>query len=564
MTRLGKEYDVIVVGAGINGVAAAAYLQKAGLNVAVFERRHEAGTHCCTEETMHPGVRVSVCANQMMTLSSPAYEELELERFGLELLTSSEWCDFHAVNRTKKAVFRHQYDARKQYEAWKSISEKDAEMYRKQVNYLAPYFQELLELLVYSPITIDRFIRVAGIISKIPGMPPGWLGLSGHQLVQEWYKDESIRAGCYASAYTAGVLGLEQKGLPVPLYSTLLNPSWIAGFTARGGPHNLAHALTRCFCHYGGSYFPNCPVEKIIIENREAKGVVLSKSAVYPEAEIRATKAVVSNLSCHPTFIDLVGLDKLPSWAVKGVKAYDYDSTILFDSHFALKEPLDWKGFPPECNTTMTFFCGLEGEDDMMRARADLFDAQPHRAPDPPIICGFSMTPTLADPTQAPPGQHTLMTWSCVPYDLDKPGGALAWDDIREEYGQKVEDLLNEYAPNLKKAKIARYDHTPLDYYRRNPSCRMGSSVSGSVLQKLRLSCNVPFPDCNAPRSPIGKLYLSNCGLSTTQLQDGYIAADAVARDLGVREQDWWVVKPMEPGVRWLKRRGITPRWSVD
>jgi len=556
-----REYDVIVIGAGINGMAAGAYLQKAGLNVAIFERRHEAGAHCCTEETMHPGVKVSTCANMMFTLNSPAYEELELERFGLEMLWASEWAWFHAINKTKKALFLHQYDARKQYKAWKSISEKDAELYRKQMNYLAPHIPTFLEIMSYYPVTSQRLGRMFEVVEKMPGMPSDWLDMWGWEIVQEMYKDESIRAGMYGKGQIEGVHSLWDKGMP-PLHMYIY-PVLFSGSTTRGGPHNLTHALNRCFCHYGGSYFPNCPVEKIFVENGEAKGVVLSKSAVYPEAEIRADKAVVSNLSPHPTFYDLVGLDKLPPWAEEGLNEFSYDGLSLFDSHFVLSEPLDWKGFPTECNTTIGFCCGMEDEDDMKRARAELWDAQPHRVPDPPILCGYCCTPTLADPTQAPPGQHVLMTWSCVPYDMDKPGGALAWDDIREEYGQKVEDLLSEYAPNLKKAKIARYDHSPLDYFRRNPSAKMGSSVSGSNL--LGQMLNGAFPGCGVPRTPIGKLYLSNSGVpNSTRLEGGYKAADAAARDLGVREQDWWVVNPIDPGVRWLERRGITPHWTVD
>ena len=69
----------------------------------------------------------------------------------------------------------------------------------------------------------------------------------------------------------------------------------------------------------GGRLFSGCPVNEIIMEGDEAKGVVLSKHAVFPEAEVRARRAVVSNLSCHPTFRGLIGEDKLPSWVKAGV-----------------------------------------------------------------------------------------------------------------------------------------------------------------------------------------------------------------------------------------------------
>ena len=559
MAVLNKEYDVIVAGGGVNGLACACYLQKSGLKVAVFERRAECGAHCCTEELMHPGVKVNLCATLMATLSSPAYEELELERFGLEMLTSSEWGMFHPINRTKKAVLMHSWDARKQYEALKRISERDAEVTRKMANYLAPYAVDMAESMFIAP-TPEKQMKMAEIMMGCPGLPPDWPNMTTFELIQEMYEDENIRAALYASTLVGGESMLWSKGRP-PL-GLATRGTMATLFTCRGGSHALTHALVRCLCQYGGSIFTSCPVTKIIIENGEAKGIVLSKDALYPEAEIRATKAVVSNLSCHPTFLDLVGEEKLPDWAVEGVKNYSYEDIILFTAYFALSEPLDWEGYPPEVNTAFSFNFGMEGESDVLRLRDDL---KAHRAPDPPIVCGLSSLLTLADPTQAPPGEHALLTWPNVPYDLDELGGPQAWDDIREEYGDKVEDLLAEYVPNFKRAKIDRYCETPLGYYRRNPSAIMGSAVSGAAIES-QAGENCPFPGCGAPRSPIGKLYLSNASspYNTTALNGGYRAADVLAQDLGVREQDWWTVKPVEPALRWYSRKGITPRWSVD
>ena len=52
---LKREYDAIVIGAGIQGLCLAAYLQRSGLEVAIFERRHEEGGAICTRETTAPG-----------------------------------------------------------------------------------------------------------------------------------------------------------------------------------------------------------------------------------------------------------------------------------------------------------------------------------------------------------------------------------------------------------------------------------------------------------------------------------------------------------------------------
>ena len=125
MGELKREYDLIVIGGGINGLTAAAYLQKAGLEVAVFERRDEVGTHCATEEVGMPGIKYNLHACGLATLASPAYTELELERFGLEMLTVSEWAYFHPF-LDGTAILFHQCDANAQYDAWKEINAQTA------------------------------------------------------------------------------------------------------------------------------------------------------------------------------------------------------------------------------------------------------------------------------------------------------------------------------------------------------------------------------------------------------------------------------------------------------
>jgi len=562
MAELEKEYDVIVIGGGVNGLTCAAYLQKAGLKVALFERREEVGTHCVTEEVMEPGVRVNIHATFIVAHMGAAMEDLELDKFGYEPVTSSEWAYLHPF-KDGTAGLLHIADARKTYEAWKRLNERDAEQYRRIMNYLGPLWPEIMRLAIWEPASPATLLQAAEIISKCPGIPPDWLDMTGLELADLLFEDDRIKATILTPSTEGGISPwYREGGNMAPIFGL---GSFFFRWHCRGGSHALPHALARCFLHHGGKLFQGCPVEKIIVDRGEAKGVVLSKHAVYPEAEVKATKAVVSDLTAYPTFIQLVGPDKLPPEATAGAMAYNYNGQILFVNYWILKEPPQWVAAEkfPEGSRAFGFNFGVEGPQDLVRLHNDMITGH---LPDPPIGSGGCCQGyVFADPTQAPPGYYTLMTWCDVPFDLRRYGGPHKWDDIREEYGDKVEDLLAEYMPNLKRAKVARYIHTPLDTYRRNPSAIKGTWSGGDTCP-TQFWHNRPFAGCGAPRTPIAKLYISNsiwphCG---TWLGSGHAAAKVVAEDVGVGKQEWWVHKPLGAYPQMVRKYGLEYHPTVD
>ena len=565
-------YDVIVIGGGINGLCAAGYMAKCGLSVAVFEARSEVGTNCDTEEVMMPGVKCNLHASGLVPWMGPPYDELELERFGLEMITG-HWGYFKPF-KDGTALIQHNFDFEKTCQSIALINKKDADTFRKMGVYMEDKIIELWHELFYVPPNAKSFARVAEIISGCPGVPPNWSDLTGYHMADLLFESDKVKCflfdGMIEVAMDPWIKAIGSMGVVLFVFTGVGFP-W--GSTARGGSHLLPHSLYRSLLHYGGEVYQSCPVTKIIVENNEAKGIVLGEEAAYSGRKIMATRAVISDLTPVPTFKWLVGEENLSPEVNMAVSMYDYEGQVLFTNYWVLNEPLQFKAYdwigknvdPSFEKEAYIFNFGMEDPADYSRlmhcvARGEL--------PDPPIVCGACCLYTNLDPTQAPPGMHTLMTWADVPYNIRRWGdrklnGPESWDDVREEYGDRVEDLLAEYAPNIKTARVQRYIHTPLDITRRNQS-QLSGTWSGGPCWIHQFYHNRPFPGCGAPRTPIKKLYITEVNMARgTYLTQGYTTAVAVAEDLGVRDQPWWKVRALEPYIAWWKRNGHTWRLKL-
>ncbi|MDY6862562.1 MAG: FAD-dependent oxidoreductase, partial [Thermodesulfobacteriota bacterium] len=88
-----NDYDVVIIGGGHNGLTCGCYLAKSGQKVGVFERRHNIGGGCCTEEMTLPGFKHNLHSFIHGGLhSGPVYKDLELEKYGSRyLFPETQW-----------------------------------------------------------------------------------------------------------------------------------------------------------------------------------------------------------------------------------------------------------------------------------------------------------------------------------------------------------------------------------------------------------------------------------------------------------------------------------------
>ncbi len=562
-----SNYDVIVIGGGVNGLAAGAYLQKAGLRTAIFERRDESGTFCSTEEVLHPGVKLNMHASLLMPHYGPAFVDLELERFGLELLAppGSKYGYFYPFLDGDAVLFSRR-DVRETYEAWQRVSPRDAETLRKITAFFGPAAPMMAHASYVTPQSDESFLEFLTAQREIPVLPKDWMWLTGFQFVDALFESDKIKLAVLSYAGTAGmdVIASRLSG-PLTILNFLIMFTANGGYTARGGSHDLVHSLVRCFVHYGGKIFYNCPVERVIIEGGVATGVALASHATYPDAEFTASKAVLSDVSAKPTFQKLVGEEHLPLAARVALQRFDYRGSTLFTNYYVMGERPNFACAAkfPEANETFVYNFGAET---MTDAEMLVSSCMVRDAPlDPPIVWGAAFNYCIADATQAPPGQYTVLTWAIVPYELRAMGGPQKWDDLREPYADKVEEVLVKYLPNLKTSKIARYVNTPHDYMRRNPHCGGNMHPSGSVCEAQMWSWK-PFAGCNAPRTPVDRFYICQSGGTSnyTNLGAGTLAANVIMDDLGQGKPDWWRAVAFEGAAELIRREGTTQRFTVD
>ena len=95
----GSMFDVVIIGAGHNGLVTACYLAKAKWKVLVLERRYLVGGACVTEENTFPGYKVSTCAYVNSLFSPTIVKDLNMPKYGFELLE-------HAIHGCESTVDR--------------------------------------------------------------------------------------------------------------------------------------------------------------------------------------------------------------------------------------------------------------------------------------------------------------------------------------------------------------------------------------------------------------------------------------------------------------------------
>jgi phytoene dehydrogenase-like protein len=529
-----SEFDVVIIGGGPNGLIAGAYLAKAGLSVAVCERRFEAGGGLATEENLYPCYSSNPhVLYHMMIDYMPAIQDFSLDgpaltwikpncQTGMVFEDGSSIMLNRMVNDTKDSISKYSF--------------KDAITFGKVIREWRTIVDDIIGPATYIPPMAPIDITMAMQRTKV-GQQMLELGeKSALQLITETFEHEKVRT---LLLYAACMWGLDPRetglGFMVPLMlDRAVNKNY-----CYGGSHKFGSALAREVVKNGGLVLEACTVDKILMENGRAVGVHIK----WEDREIRA-KAVMSTLDPHSTFLDLVGEEHLPPSLSGPVKGWIWDKWSFNTLHVATHEAPKYKCDDPWINQTFATVIGIENVEQLLAH----WDGVAKGKLDLSLFGGHSTCESLFDPTLSDrPGKQVSMFQIHAPYGIE--GG---WVNRREEVKAAMLEKWAKAAPNMTSANIiSTAMEDPEEIEIRFPNMRRGSIKHGDY-RPLQMGCYRPNQECSSTKTPIDGLYV--CGVSVypgglVLGGPGYLGANKVAEDLGIRK--WW--KPTPKMERYIK-----------
>src|SRR5215210_4435681 len=451
-----NNYDVIVIGGGHNGLVNAAYLARAGKRVLVLERRHVLGGAAVTEEVL-PGFKFSVCSYVVSLLRPEIIRELDLPRHGMEILpldgTFTPMPDgdyLWRVNdhaRTRREIARH---SRLDAEAYDEYGKAMVEMGRfvKPILGMTPPDPTSLNLKgLKNLLFLGRRFQALPYEDKYNQVQ--LMTMSAVDFLDQWFETDVLKATMSASGIIGTFLGVRSPGTAYVLlhhYMGEIDGAFRSWGLARGGTGAISNAIADAAREAGAEILTCSAIEKIIVKNGQARGVVLENGD-----EI-AAEVVSSSVDPRLTFIKMIGAEHLPDDFVADINRYKFRGSSG-KVNLALAGLPDFKSLPgpgPHLRGAVSISPSV---DYMERAYDDAKYVRFSRRPYIDIVI-----PSLTDPSVAPPGRHVMSCFvQYAPYNL-KEG---TWDERREEFGNTVINTIAEHAPNISQLILHRQVLTP-------------------------------------------------------------------------------------------------------
>ena len=491
-----QRYDVVVIGAGHNGLVCANYLARAGLNVFVVEARSIIGGACTSEELI-PGGTFSSCSFIQMMFQSEIVADLELAQFGLrsvapEMQEMAIWQDgdhvflWQQIDRTLKSIERH--------------NKPDGANFMRFVTRLKRFGDITGFMHLSDPPTVEQLERVFRD-AREHQLFEEFIVLSAEELLARYIESPRLRGlmmfmgmvstwGGPRTPGTAYVYGYHAQGEFEGHFGRYGLPD--------GGMGAISRALQNGLEAHGGAVRTGAPVARVLVEDGVARGVALEPG------EIVSADIVVSNADPIRSLVGLLPEGALP--ADMRAAASDIPTCgSMGRIHLLIDELPDYVGFPAGEQGPQHEGLVILGPTPALYEKA--WQAQQRGAfPDDYVM--EALIPSVTHPSLCEPGLHTLtLGVQQLPFELAEG----TWDSRKEEWADLVTDIYFRYAPNIREHTLGRHVITPLDleteYY-----ITGGNIFHVSMVGTENLFANRPLSGAGGYRTPISNYYLCGSG----------------------------------------------------
>lgn len=526
-----KQFEVIIIGGGHNGLVTAAYLAKAGIKVLLLEKRPFLGGVAVTEE-IYPGFRVDSVLHNAGMFRTQIVSDLFLKMHNFDWLPvdpvvfaplpdGNHLTLWHDVAKTATEIGRFSAADGEAYAAYSQLMAKFTEFLEMALARTAPNLSQPSVDNMTPWLSVGK--NVLGLGGKDLYGVLRVLPMSLEEFLSEWFENEVVQGVLAAPGVTCLQQGPLSGGTAFNLLYHHLGQR-LGGLASLGvvygGIGNLAEALASSARGFGAMIRLLAPVAKVLVENGRSVGVVLESGE-----EIKAP-VVVSGANPRQTFTQLVDPMELDVTFLRNVHNIKYRGSVA-------KLNLALSGLP-------TFAALPNGDINLLRGRIQIspnlmylekaYDAAKYgRFSEQPYL--DIRIPSLADPTLAPAGQHVMsIQMQYAPYHLRES----EWAQQKEALTQTILDALSQYAPDLRDHILHAQTLTPADLEMQY-SLADGGLYHGQMMLDQLLFMR-PVPGWGHYRTPIAGLYFNGAGTHPgggITGEPGRLAAQEIMKDLG-------------------------------